>query len=156
MFAFYSSTTEFYVAADFTAEFTAGRRVKLDCGVDGIRYASVVSRYYNSPSTYVTIDEAIVTTNIEKVWLGIQAGATGSLPKHTHTSDEGDGGYIEWLADMVYANTSTISILSDDIYITMDTLSGTLNSKINTLSGTLQDSPKTQLKYHWSVESGLS
>ena len=72
MYAFYESTTEFYVAGDHEASFTAGRRVKIDCGVDGIRYASVVSSAYDdATSTYVTIDDADVTSNITDVWLGI-------------------------------------------------------------------------------------
>ena len=97
MEAFYINTTQFYVAGDYTASFTDNRRLKIDCGVDGIKYASVVSSNYSAPSTTVIIDDADITSNIETVLFGIiQSGIAGSLPEHFHAITEGDGGYLNY------------------------------------------------------------
>ena len=154
MYAFYSSTTEFYVAGDHTSSFTFGRRVKIDCGVDGIRYASVVSSAYANSSTYVTISDADVTSNITDVWLGIvQPGVAGSLPDHFHTATEGDGGLNPNSASFqAQIDSNTTSIATSTAYLqdqidagvlvisgTLTTVSGMIDTAITTLSGNLQN-----------------
>ena len=95
MDAIYISGNSFKVIEDKTAEFNAGRRVKLDCGLDGIKYATVVSSSYSSPYTTVTIDESDLTASLTDALYGVvQAGAIGSLPDHNHDGSEGSGGTV--------------------------------------------------------------
>jgi len=95
MDAVYVSTTEFSVAGDLTASFITDRRAKVDCGGDGIKYANIVSSLYSNPNTIVTISESTLTSNVAFAWYGVvQPGESGSLPIHTHSSSEGDGGNI--------------------------------------------------------------
>jgi hypothetical protein len=138
MLAFYSSSTEFYVAGDYTSEFTTDRRVKIDCDTDGIIYALVVSSNYSSPSTYVTIDESSITSNITDAWLGVvQPGATGSLPNHTHTASEGNGGYISWLDSKVDTTSGTLQALVSSNTTSISTNASYLQGQIDSISTSL-------------------
>jgi len=95
MQATYISGDSFSVLSDLTSEFTSDRRVKLDCGLDGIKYATIVSGTYSAPNTVVYIDESDLTSNLTDVLYGIvQPGPTGSLPDHNHDGTEGSGGTI--------------------------------------------------------------
>jgi hypothetical protein len=95
MEAVFNSINSFSVDEDKVSEFPAKRRVKLDCGEDGVRYASVVSAIFTT-TTIVTIDEDVVTTNLTEVWYSVvKPGQEGNLPDHFHTNTEGDGGHIE-------------------------------------------------------------
>jgi len=93
MDAVYISGNSFKVLEDRTGEFNAGRRVKMDCGLNGVKYASVVSSSYSLPYTTVVIDESDLTAALVSAWYGVtQTGATGSFPDHTHDGSEGQGG----------------------------------------------------------------
>jgi len=95
MEAIYNGVNSFRVFDNRTAEFNASRRVKIDCGLDGIKYASVVSSSYFAPYTTVEIDESDLTAALTDVWYGVvQAGAVGSIPDHLHDGSEGSGGEI--------------------------------------------------------------
>jgi len=95
MDAIYVSNNSFKVMGDKTIEFNAGRRVKLDCQLDGIKYATVVSSSYSSPYTTIIIDESTLTASLTTVWYGIvQTGQVGSLPNHSHDGTEGSGGTL--------------------------------------------------------------
>ena len=95
MDAIYVSNNSFRVIGDESANFSVGRRVKLDCGLDGVKYAAVTSSSYFSPYTTVVIDESDLTASLTAVWYGvISLGATGSFPDHTHDGSEGSGGTI--------------------------------------------------------------
>lgn len=94
MQATFNSINSFNVSGDKTAEFLENRRIKLDCGEDGTRYASVVSATFTS-NTVVILDEDVVTANLIEVWYSVvKPGLEGNLPDHYHSTTEGDGGYI--------------------------------------------------------------
>ena len=92
--ATFIDASNFTVSGDRTAEFVAGRRVKADCGADGTVYSEVASASYDgSTETTVTLDDAVLTSNLTEVWYGaIAPGSTGALPTHTHESDDEGGG----------------------------------------------------------------
>jgi len=95
MDATYISANSFTVAGDRTSEFVSDRRLKLECGVDGTKYTTVISSSYSSPNTTVTIDESILTSNLTVVLYGIvQPGEYGSLPDHSHDGSGGSGGEL--------------------------------------------------------------
>jgi len=97
MDAIYISGSSFKVLNDRTGEFNVGRRVKMDCGLDGVKYASVVSSAYSSPYTTVVIDESDLTASLISAWYGVtQTGEIGSFPDHTHEGGvEGQGGTLD-------------------------------------------------------------
>jgi len=97
MDAIYISGNSFKVLEDRTGEFNASRRVKMDCGLDGVKYASVVSSSYSLPYTTVVIDESDLTAALVSAWYGVtQTGEIGSFPDHTHEGDiEGQGGQLD-------------------------------------------------------------
>lgn len=98
MLAVYISASQFRTGGDLTAEFIAGRRIKADCGVDGIKYSTVQSSSYSNPNTTVTITESVLTSNLTDVLYGIiNIGAEGSLPNHSHSASEGQGSQINFV-----------------------------------------------------------
>jgi hypothetical protein len=108
MLAVYISATQFRVEDDLTSEFTAGRRIKADCGVDGIKYSTVQSSSYSSPNTTVTITESVLTANMSAVLYGIiNVGAEGSFPDHSHDNTEGHGGQLSF-ADLTNKSLLTL------------------------------------------------
>lgn len=95
MLAEYISNNSFRVLGDESSNFVINRRVKLDCGVDGFVIASIDSSSYDSTYTNIVINEDIITTNLESaLYSVVKPGAFGNIPKHTHTSSEGDGGEL--------------------------------------------------------------
>ena len=74
-----ASVTSFAVSGDLTAVFVAGRRVKCDCGADGLKYGTVVSSSYSDPSTTVVIAGDALTSNLESVEYGVDA--PDSIPR---------------------------------------------------------------------------
>ena len=95
--ATYVSGTSFTVATDLTLDFHAGRRVKTDCGVDGLQYGTIASSSYGAPNTTVILDAGsdTLTVNLTEVWYGIVGkDGTHSLPVHDHTTTDGEGGLI--------------------------------------------------------------
>lgn len=134
MEAVYVSNNSFYIVGDQTFEFSTDRRLKLDCGVDGFKFAAVVSSSYNDPYTTVIIDEDALTANLIQVWYSIiQPGQFGNLPNHHHTNDEGDGGAIGSVIDSfldiqdtpaTYSGTEGMYLISTGSGIDFTTLSG--------------------------------
>ena len=61
--ATYVSATSFTVVGDMTDSFWVGRQVRADCGVDGIKYGSVVGAAYGAPNTTVVIHPTIKTAS---------------------------------------------------------------------------------------------
>lgn len=95
MIASYVSANQFSVSGDHSAEFIAGRRIKIDCGVDGLLYSTVQSSYYSDPTTTVTIKDPILTNNLSSILYGVvNSGAYGSLPDHEHSWSPGQGGIL--------------------------------------------------------------
>lgn len=98
--ATYSDAVTFTIAGDLTDEFHAGRRVRANCGVDGYKYATILSSSYSSPNTTVilTAGSDDLTANLAEVLFGIVGiGDYGSIPEHDHLEDEGDGGVMHRL-----------------------------------------------------------
>lgn len=92
--AAYVAADQFKVGGDRTAAFVSGRRIKADQGADGVEYFTVESSSLVGSTTYITVKETTVTTNLEQVLYSVVApGAAGGLPVHDH-SDEDQGGAI--------------------------------------------------------------
>lgn len=108
--ATYVSSTSFTVAGDYSALITENRRVKADCGVDGIKYVTVASSSYASPNTTVTVNESELTSNLSVIDWGVtSSGATGSLPLHDH-SDNDEGGTIPFTQNVLsYSAAHTLT-----------------------------------------------
>lgn len=121
MLATYISANQFSVAGNLTGEFTTGRRIKADCGVDGYQYSTIQSSSYSSNTT-VTITESVLTSNLSDVLYGIiNIGAEGSFPDHTHDGTEGQGGSLPYITESEFT-----------------TYSGVVQTQITTLSGVMQ------------------
>jgi len=101
MIATYISTNSFSVVGDRIIELYSGRRLKLDCGLDSIRYSTVLLSSYIDSSTVVLITEDVITTNLVTALYGIVGtGETGSLPTHTHIGNDLGGNLkFVWLED---------------------------------------------------------
>ena len=96
MDAVYVSNNSFTVVSNRINEFIFGRRVKLNCGVDGLKYSTISSSNYSDPNTTVVINENEITSNLISVAYGVvQPGISGSLPDHDHSNAEGTGGVID-------------------------------------------------------------
>jgi len=74
----YSSDTEFTIDGDFTTKFLPGGLVHAYCGVDGMVYSPVASAVYALGVTTVTVDDAVLTANLEKVY--VEAVRDGLYP----------------------------------------------------------------------------
>jgi len=108
MDAVYVSNNSFTVANNHVEEFISGRRLKLNCSSDGIRYSTVTSSSYFIPNTTVVINEDELTSNLLSVAYGVvQPGDSGSLPDHIHSSAEGTGGLID--IDFIDLNDTPIT-----------------------------------------------
>lgn len=159
MNAVYVSSNSFKVMSDRTSEFSYSRRVKLDCGLDGIKYASVISSLYSSPWTTITINESDLTALLASVWYGVvQVGELGSLPNHAHDDSEGAGGGLTFLS---FTDTPTTYSGTTDQYL-QSTGSGTIFADIQTPTSTfieLTDTPSTYSgssdRYLTSTGSGI-
>jgi hypothetical protein len=120
MDAIYNSANSFKVFNDVTSEFVVGRRVKMDCGLDGVKYASVVSSSYSTPYTTVVIDESDLTASLTDVWYAvITTGPTGSIPDHLHDGSEGHGGVPD-IAFIGLTDTPTTYSGSTGLFIRVD------------------------------------
>lgn len=158
MQATYVSSSSFTVSGNETANFTAGRRIKADCGGDGIKYATITSSSYSSPNTTVNIDESTLTSNLTDVWYGVvQPGATGSLPDHSHDGSEGSGGSITVSgsgATTLLELTDTPAAYDTGKYL-RSTVSGTEWATVSGGSGTDDHSLLINLDYASSGHTGF-
>jgi len=158
MNAVYVSANSFKVLGDKTSEFNEGRRVKLDCDPDGIKYAVIISSSYSSPYTTVVIDESTLTTNLDSVLYGVvQPGSVGSLPDHLHDGSEGSGGTISgtgsgFAAQTFLELTDTPSTYDNEKYL-RSTVSGTEWSTISGSGNYLEQDGSTQLTGDWNYGS---
>ena len=114
--ATYISATSFTVVGASTSEFNEGRRVKAICSAVN-KYGTIVSSSYSDPNTTVNITNATLDSGLTVVFYGIAADEIGSLPKHDHSSDEGEGGTIPALGSQLSVGEYDIkfdSLLSTD------------------------------------------
>lgn len=142
MEAIYISANSFSVIEDKTDELLENRRLKFDCGIDGLMYASVVSSGFSTVTT-VVIDEDILTTNLEDVLYGVvKPGTQGNLPSHFHTDAEGDGGYISTSSTFLEL-TDTFTTYSGGNYL-RTTISG-----IESIDGVIITAPNSS---EWVIQ----
>lgn len=95
--ATYVDADTFTIVGDETTVFEAGRRVRCACGVDGIKYGTILSSSYSNPDTTVNLTAASndLTANLATVKYGvIGKGPDDSMPEHIHSETEGAGGYL--------------------------------------------------------------
>jgi len=142
MNATYISANSFSVPSDKTLEFVTGRRVKCDCGVDGIMYTDVVSATYSAVTT-VVIDENSLTSNLVTVLYGVvEPGPNGSLPNHDHSITEGMGGEVSLLhlsdTPTTYSGTEDMYLRSTGSGTEWATISGGVDTFLD-----LNDTPST-------------
>lgn len=98
MIAVYISSNQFKVEEDHTEEFKIGRRIKANCGDDGYVYSTILSSFYSSSYTTITITESTLTSNLIDVLYGIvNIGETGAFPDHLHDGAEGQGGALPYV-----------------------------------------------------------
>lgn len=98
MIATYINNTQFSVSGDHSEGYIYGRRVKIDCGLDGVRYSTIVNSVYSNGLTIISLEDAIVTPNIIEAFYGIiNSGENGSLPNHTHIGSAGQGGPLDFI-----------------------------------------------------------
>jgi len=139
MDAIYNGSNSFRVFNNVISEFVVGRRVKMDCGLDGLKYASVVSSSYSAPYTTVQIDESDLTAALTDVWYAVvTAGSSGSLPDHAHDGSEGSGGTatsFSGIDDHGHAAYVPWDFGSDTISGTGDIYAGTFYGDGSTLGG---------------------
>jgi hypothetical protein len=146
MDAIYNGSNSFRVFDNRVAEFSEGRRVKMDCGLDGVKYASVVFASYSAPYTTVQIDESDLTASLTDVWYAIvTAGSEGSIPDHLHNTSEGSGGKIDAGSTFIDLNdTPTTYSGSEGLYLRVDsTASGVEFAEAITTFLDLTDTPST-------------
>jgi len=123
MIATYVAANQFTVVTDRTAEFINGRRIKADCGVDGIKYCTTLSSAFGAVTT-VTTKESELTANLDTVLYGIvEPRASGSLADHRHNSLEGSGKtlsstrdmYQDLLRNSIYLNVTWDSFIDESL-----------------------------------------
>lgn len=130
MAATYISASSFKVSGDYSAQFNQGRRIKCNCGVDGLKYGTVESSSYNGDDVETTIvleeDSDDLTANLSEAWYGIvQPGDEGSVPVHSHTRTQGSGGGISHLHRQQEA--ATVWIVNHNLgslFVHVDTIVG--------------------------------
>ncbi|MFA5396231.1 MAG: hypothetical protein WC346_09515, partial [Methanogenium sp.] len=95
IYASYLDTNTFTISGteDWTTDFHSGRRVKCDCGINGYKYGTISGSSYSTNTTVVIYPDSgnELTSNLTEVWFGIVGNTNGSLPNHTHLSDDGMG-----------------------------------------------------------------
>lgn len=83
--ASYVSATSFTLVGDQTGIVEPGRRLRLDCGVDGYKLCTVVSAVFGDVTT-VVISGQEITSNLSEFQYGVVSPS--SLPKHSHSIQE--------------------------------------------------------------------
>ena len=83
---------------DHTSDFRANRRVRCDCGVDGMKHRTVLTSSYSAPNTDVDLypdTSKALTANLTSVDMAASSSGTeGSLPLHNHMDNDGEGGNV--------------------------------------------------------------
>ena len=97
MKAEYISSTSFSVEGDQTGILVELRRIRLNCGTDGLKYGTVASSEFGSTSTTVTIKESVITSNLISLKYSIvKPGDNGNEPPDWKQGNElpeiGSGG----------------------------------------------------------------
>lgn len=137
--ATYVSATSFTASSDLTTQFTPGRAIRADCGVDGIKYAYVSYSSYAAPTTTVTLestDSQAITSNLSAVLFSrIQAKeAGGNVPLQEVWMNRGfkSGMTLTWKdADEIYVDSGALHIdngTAENIYCAQSQLTKQLTS----------------------------
>lgn len=111
MQATYISSSSFSISGDHVLEFVEDRRIRTDCGVDGIEYCTILGSSYSDPNTTVVTKESELTSNLTAVLYGIvEPGVYGSLPDHSHDGSEGSGDGTAAGSAMIFAADAAAQI----------------------------------------------
>ena len=154
MDAVYVLSNTFTVANDHTGEFISGRRVKLNCSSDGLKYSTISSSSCSGSNTTIIIDENELTSNLISVAYGVvQPGEDGSLPNYIHSSAEGTGGLIDTTfigstdtpATFSGAQGKYLKVNSGENGLEFTTISGGSGSSGSQTFTDLTDTPTTYL-----------
>jgi hypothetical protein len=90
MLATYVSATQFTVVGDQTTIFVTNRRVKCDCGVDGLKYGTISTSAYTTLTTVtLTAESDDLTANLTDVEWSVQIPI--AVPVHNHTNESTGG-----------------------------------------------------------------
>lgn len=128
----YINSSSFSVEGNVTSEWLPARRVKLDCGIDGICYATIIGSTFNVVTT-VTIDETNITSNLQSaLYSVVKPGTQGNLPLHYHSTVEGDGGPLSF---SFLSLTDTLDVYTADQYLR------TTSSGVTSVSGIVLKAP---------------
>ena len=77
----YVDDSTFKVLDDRTGALKYTRKIKLNCGTDGVRYTWIESSIFDGEYTVVTLGESKLTPNITTVYYAlITAGEEGNIP----------------------------------------------------------------------------
>lgn len=112
----YVSATSFTVSGDKTDTFHAGRRIRANCGADGLKYGTVNTSSYSTPTTTITLKTGsdALTSNLEVMQVAlVDIGDTGTIPYHDH-SDLGQGGDVVIPADVNITEGHDITMTASD------------------------------------------
>lgn len=113
--ATYVDSDTFTISGDHTGWLTEDRRVKADCGADGIKYTEIESTSYSDPDTTVNVKTANLTSNLTEVEFGVVAsGDAAALPLHDHTGRNQGGLVASSVASVDYGTDETTSRPSAD------------------------------------------
>jgi hypothetical protein len=96
--ATYVSATTFTVSGTQTNVLLVDRRVNANCGVDGVKYGTIINSSPGAGITTIVLSTASddLTSNLTEIEYGIVgSGPTQSLPVHSHNNTEGRGGQID-------------------------------------------------------------
>lgn len=116
--ATYASSTSFTVATDRTSDFSPGMAVRLDCGVDGVKYGFVSYSSYSAPDTTVNLDSTesqAITNNLASVDFSRVKSkeAGGNLPLQVIWMNRGFKGGLTLSykdADEIYIDSGALHI----------------------------------------------
>ena len=107
----------------YTGIFYPGRKVRFDLDTDGIDFSEVASSSYdsNNDETTVNINDAVLTSNLYRVWYSISTpGPESNIPLHTHEDKQQGGVDVVHPHDnakhsVTYATESTVAKMIFDM-----------------------------------------
>jgi hypothetical protein len=117
----YIDTDTFAISGgDYTNTFIQGRRVKLNCGVDGYAFGTIESAYVSGGSTYVDLTSTSdpLSASCNECWYGIVGGGAEdqSMPIHSHDGSEGSGGKIVYGSEFQETSDNIMSSTTSTSY----------------------------------------
>jgi formylglycine-generating enzyme required for sulfatase activity len=136
----YVSSTRFTDETDQTDKYVYGRRLKIDCGVDGIFYTHVTDSSYLNGVATVTVNDPVITANLIAVQVGVvSSGSKGTIPLHSHDSDEQGGQASAEAIKTQYESNANTNAYTDAEKSKLATVEDRANHTGTQLSSTISD-----------------